>query len=147
MRHLSSFKLFLCVAVTVLFSLVAFGQSTGSSQPVTYAYVGSTVPAQPDSTSGMISAFAVAADGSAQPISRTFGGIGTLTAASGFVFGIGANGTTVTTYTPQANGSLHATSAVNVIQTYLQGQDEYLANLNPDRTGKVLNVGAVWPNS
>ncbi len=30
---------------------------------------------------------------------------------------------------------------------YLQGQDEYVANLNPDRSGKILNVGAVWPNS
>jgi hypothetical protein len=36
---------------------------------------------------------------------------------------------------------------VNVIQNYLQGEDEYIANLNPDRSGKILNIGAVWPNS
>ena len=78
---------------------------------------------------------------------RLTGGISGLTAASGFVFGVGHLGTTVSTYTPQADGSLRASSAVNVIQTYLQGQDEYVANLNPDRTGTILNVGAVWPNS
>ena len=148
MRHPIVFKLFLCFSlVTVLFSLGALAQVRANSQAVSYAYVGSPSPAQPDTTAGVITAFAIAADGSAQPVSHTVGGIGSLTAASGFVFGVGKSGTTVDTYTPQADGSLHATSYVNVIQTYLDGQDEYIANLNPDRSGKVLNVGAVWPNS
>lgn len=148
MRHPLVFKLFLSVLlVTVLFSLGALAQVTSGSQPVAYAYLGSGGPAQPDSSAGVITSFAVAADGSAQPIAHTFGGISALTAASGFVFGVGKSGTTVQTYTQQADGSLRMTSSVNVIQNYLEGQDEYIANLNPDRTGKVLNVGAVWPNS
>jgi hypothetical protein len=133
--------------VTLFFSLTASAQLTASSQPVAYAYVGSTGPAQIDSTAGVITTFSVAADGSAQATSRISGGISALTATSGFVFGVGKAGTTVQTYTPQADGSLRLTSAVNVIQNYLQGQDEYVANLNPDRSGSILNVGAVWPNS
>jgi len=107
------------------------------------------VPGQPDYSQGVISGFAIAADGSAQAIPgpRLYGGISGLTAASGFVFGVGSLGTAVTTYTPQSDGSLRPTSTVNVIRDYLQGQDEYVANLNPDRSGKILNVGAVWPNS
>ena len=148
MRHAIVFRFFLSVSlVNILFSLVALAQMKSTSQPVSYAYVGSTGPAQVDSTAGVITTFSVAADGSAQPTSRTSGGIGALTAASGFVFGVGKSGTTVNTYTPRADGSLRATSAVNVIQTYLQGEDEYVANLNPDRSGTILNVGAVWPNS
>lgn len=124
-------------------------QPTINSQAVAYAYVGSSVSAQQDYSEGIITGFAVAADGSAQAIPgfRLAGGISGLTAASGFVFGAGRLGTTVTTYMPQSDGSLRATSAVNIIQNYLQGQDEYVANLNPDRTGKILNIGAVWPNS
>lgn len=122
---------------------------TGNSQPVAYAYVGSAVSGQQDYSQGIITGFVIATDGSAQAISgfRLYGGISGLTATSGFVFGVGSLGTTVTTYTPQSDGALRATSAVNVIQNYLQGQDEYLANLNPDRSGKTLNIGAVWPNS
>lgn len=147
MRHSIVFSLFLFLSLVTLLNLVSSAQVRANSQPVTYAYVGSAGAAQPDSTTGMITAFAVAADGSAQSISRTFGGIGALTAASGFIFGIGGSGTTVNTYTPQADGSLRVTSAVNVIQNYLQGEDEYVANLNPDRSGKILSIGAVWPNS
>ena len=148
MRHPIVFRLVFCLAaVAIFFNLVGLAQVKANSQAVAYAYVGSAVPSQPDPTAGMITPFTVAADGSAQPLSHTFGGIGTLTAASGFVFGVGGLGTTVSTYTPQADGSLRATSAVNVIQKYLDGEDEYIANLNPDRTGKFLNVGAVWPNS
>jgi hypothetical protein len=139
------------LSLITLFALhgmsTADDRSAANPQPVAYAYLGSGMPGQPDPTAGMITAFAVAADGSAQPISHTIGGIGTLTATSGFVFGIGKSGTTVSTYTPQADGSLRATSAVNIIQNYLQGEDEYVANLNPDRSGRILNVGAVWPNS
>jgi hypothetical protein len=134
--------------VSVFFTVVAFAQQQHSSQTVAYAYVGSSVPGQPDYSQGVITGFAVAADGTAQAIpGRVSGGISGLTSASGFVFGVGRLGTTVTTYTPQRDGSLRATSAVNVIQMYLQGRDEYVGNLNPDRTGKFLNVGAVWPNS
>jgi len=148
MRHPIVFRQVFCLAVVaIFFNLVALAQVKANSQAVAYAYVGSAVASQPDPTSGMITTFVVAADGSAQPTSRTFGGIGSLTAASGFVFAAGNLGTTVNTYTPQADGKLRATSAVNVIQQYLQGEDEYIANLNPDRTGKFLNIGAVWPNS
>ena len=149
MRHPITFKLFFCVLlVTVLFNLGALAQVEANSQPVAYAYVGSSVAAQQDYSQGIITGFAVAADGSAQAIrGRVTGGISGLTSAAGFVFGVGQLGTTVTTYTPQSDGSLRATSAVNVIQNYLQGQDEYIGNLNPDRTGRFLNVGAVWPNS
>lgn len=148
MRRAISFQSFFSLlAAMMMFSLVAMAQVRTSSQPVSYAYVGSSGPAQPDPTAGVITTFAVAADGSAQPVAHTFGGISALKAASGFVFGVGKSGTTVITYTPQSDGSLRATSSVNVIENYLQGEDEYVANLNPDRSGKILNVGAVWPNS
>jgi hypothetical protein len=148
MRRPLAFVFFLCLSlVAILFNLTAFAQNQSNSEAVAYAYVGSGAPAQSDSTAGTILTFAVAADGSAQLISRIAGGIGGLTAASGFVFGISASGTSISTYTPQSDGALRATSSVNIIQNYLQGQDEYVANLNPDRTGKILNVGAVWPNS
>jgi len=148
MRRTISFQSFLpLLLVIILFNVVALAQLKANSQPVAYAYVGSNGPAQPDSTAGVITTFAVAADGSAQPVAHTFGGISGLTTASGFVFGVGKSGTTLNTYTPQADGSLRVTSSVNVIQTYLEGQDEYIANLNPGRSGKILNVGAVWPNS
>jgi hypothetical protein len=149
MRHSITLKLFFYVLlVTVLFDLEALAQVKANSQPVAYAYVGSSIAAQQDYSQGVITGFTVAADGSAQAIpGRVSGGISSLTSAAGFVFGVGQLGTTVTTYTPQSDGSLRATSAVNVIQNYLQGQDEYIGNLNPDRTGKFLNVGAVWPNS
>ncbi len=146
-RAISFTSFFSLSLVIILCNLFALAQVKPSSQPVAYAYVGSSGPAQPDTTAGIITAFAVAADGSAQPVSHTFGGISALTAASGFVFGVGQSGTTVNTYTPQPDGSLRATSSVDVIQNYLQGQDEYVANLNPDHSGKILNIGAVWPNS
>ena len=151
MRRPIVLSLVLCLSLVTVLNLLAFGQVNpklkGSSQPVAYAYVGSAVPASQDATLGVITSFAIAADGTAEPVSHTFAGISALTAASGFVFGVGGWGTTINTYTPQSDGSLRPTSAVNVIQNYLQGKDEYVANLNPDRTGKILNAGAVWPNS
>ncbi len=154
MRH-PRFAVFCSSLFSLLISLLglqgvcaANDQATLNSQAVAYAYVGSAVSAQQDYSQGIITGFAVAADGSAQAIpGRLSGGISGLTATSGFVFGVGKLGTTVMTYTPQSDGSLRATSAVNVIQNYLQGEDEYIANLNPDRSGKILNIGAVWPNS
>ncbi len=154
MRH-PRFAVFCSSLFALLISLfglqgicAAKDQTSLNSQTVAYAYVGSSVSAQQDYSQGVITGFAVAADGSAQAIpGRLSGGISGLTATSGFVFGVGKLGTTVTTYTPQSDGSLRATSAVNVIQNYLQGEDEYIANLNPDRSGKILNIGAVWPNS
>ncbi len=124
-------------------------QNAVNSQSVAYAYVGSSVPSQQDYSQGFITGFAVAPDGSAQAIPgfRVFGGMSALTTASGFVFGVGRLGTTVETYTPQSDGSLRPTSAVDVIDTYDQHNDQYVSALNPDRTGTLLNIGAVWPNS
>ena len=124
-------------------------QIATNSQSVAYAYVGSSAPAQQDYSQGFITGFAIAPDGSAQaiPAFRVFGGISGLTSASGFIFGIGRLGTTVQTYTPQSDGSLRATSSVDVIDDYDSHNDEYVSALNPDRTGGMLNVGAVWPNS
>ena len=96
MRRPISFSLLLRLSrIPFFFNLAAFAQNQSNSQPVAYAYVGSGVPGQSDATAGTINAFAIAADGSAQAISRTFGAIGGLTAASGFVFGIGGSGTSV----------------------------------------------------
>ena len=157
MRHTSFamlcspiFTLSLLISLFALHGVcLAKDESAIDSQAVTYAYVGSSISAQQDYSQGIITGYAVAADGSAQAIPgfHLSGGISALTAASGFVFGVGAMGTTVDTYTRQADGSLRTTSAANVIQDYLQGEDQYVSNLNPDRSGKVLNVGAVWPNS
>lgn len=148
MRHPFVAKLFFFLLLVSSASFAASAQHKGSSQPVAYAYLGSSA-SQQDYSQGIITGYAVAADGSAQAISgfNLSGGMVDLTAASGFVFGVGNLGTTVTTYTRKSDGSLHATSTLDVIQKYRQGEDEYLANLNPDRSGKVLNVGAVWPNS
>ena len=139
------FNLWLAVSfVAVLFNMVALAQLQPDSQTTAYVYVGS----HPDqSIQGALTGFAVGADGSARPVSQLYGDVDALTAASGFVFGVGNSDKMLTTYTPQADGSLQATSSVDVIDNYVRDEDQYIGNLNPDRSGKILNVGAVWPNS
>ncbi|MFZ0707175.1 MAG: hypothetical protein WAM71_16370 [Candidatus Korobacteraceae bacterium] len=137
----------MCLSLVTVFSIVgAFAQEKANSQTVAYAYVGSSVSAQLDWSEGLITGFAVAADGTAQPIpgARIFGGIDGLTAASGFVYGAAQYGQVAITYTPDQEGRLMVTSSVNVVCAIdphcspIYGPE--IIYFNPDRSERVLNI-------
>lgn len=145
MRRINSVK---CQVVTpssitlVLLSLAllpatAFAAGRGGASPANsaYVYVGWV-----NGSTDFISGFAVAGDGSAQPVPDSPFNLpsnGLVTARS-FVFG--DDGQNIATYTLGSNGGLQQTSEVNALSHCVGCQGQIIYALNPDRAGQTLNT-------
>ena len=104
-------SLFTITFLALVCSPVYAGASSATNQSgaSTYAYVGSS----PSSGSGYISGFAIAADGSAQPVSGSPfpGASNSVVGSPNYVFA--TDGSNIVTYTVGSDGSLAQTSSVN----------------------------------
>ena len=104
-------RLFTLAFLALVCSPVYAGTSpaTGQSGASTYAYVGSL----PDTGSGYISGFAIAPDGSAQPVSGSpfSGASNSVVGSPSYVFA--TDGSNIVTYAIGSDGALSQTSSVN----------------------------------
>ncbi len=104
-------SLFTITFLALVCSPVYAGASSATNQSgaSTYAYVGSS----PSSGSGYISGFAIAANGSAQPVSGSPfpGASNSVVGSPNYVFA--TDGSNIVTYTVGSDGSLAQTSSVN----------------------------------
>jgi hypothetical protein len=117
-------------------------QATSAPSAAAYAYVGSYVNL--GSANGYLTGFAVASDGSTQPIpgSPFSGPSFLLTRASSYLFATDGpfGGNSIVTYTRASDGSLKATSVVREPTNLPWSGGMYINALNPDRSGQTLNT-------
>ena len=136
---------FLLIAITGLPMICRAADGTQSNpSPVAYVYTSSSVR-HGGFYASFLNGFAVAADGSAQPLpgSPLNGPSAYLTAAGGHVFASGGPCyQDVATYTVGSNGSLTQSATLN-LDAYLPGNNCYQMSiyaLNPDREGRFFNI-------
>src|SRR5271166_6159184 len=129
---LSLVLLLLTLLPSFAFSAERSGASPANSA---YVYVGWV-----NGSTDFISVFAVAGDGSAQPVPDSPFNLPSngLVTARGFVFG--EDGQNIATYTLGSNGELQQTSEVNALSHCVGCQDQIVYALNPDRAGQALNT-------
>jgi hypothetical protein len=135
--------------VALLFSFVASSvkaiAQTDQRTPATsaYVYVG-TCPGNCNNGGSQISGFAVAADGSAQPIPGSPFSLASyeLTANSSFLFAVGGSVyQNIFTYAPAPDGSLTQVGLVDGVVPGGCGGDQYVDSLSPEPSGRFLDVG------
>ena len=134
-----SAKLFVCLLAVSSIVFIADELSAQAPATSTYAYVGSYSGQNRDASGGgYITGFAIASDGSAQPLSGSpFNGASySLASASNYLFA--SDGRYIVTYTRAADGSLQQTSTVDGLAHNQSAGDMEVFSLNPDRSGQTL---------
>lgn len=142
-RQLSGMLPLTLLLPLLLLPAVSFAADNHGAAPSTsaYVYVGSSLNQNPNiNYGGYITGFAVAADGSAQPIAGSpFSGpsLGLATAQS-YVFG--DDGQNIASYAIASDGALREISSVNDLAYIPDPGDQIIYQLNPDRAGQTLNT-------
>jgi len=145
-----SLRLFLSILLFsfAITSVSAIGQANDHQAPATsaYAYVG-TCPGYPrycNNGDNQINGFAVAADGSAQPIpgSPFSAASAGLSANPNFLFAVGGIAyQNIYTYAPASDGSLTQVGMVNGLAPGGCGGDQVVGPLSPEPSGRFLYAG------
>jgi hypothetical protein len=132
-----AFRLFssvvLCFLMTATFGYAA-DRSNLAAVASAYVYVGSL-----NGSADSITGFAVAADGSVQPIPGSPFSLPSfsLIASGNHLFGEDMKN--IASYSVGSNGTLSETSVVNGLAYIQDPGGQYVSALNVDRTGRVLN--------
>ena len=142
-RFASTLSITLLTVLSLLLPAVCLAAENNGAAPATsaYVYVGCCVTLSRNTNyDGQIAGFAVASDGSAQPVpgSPFRGAAIDPVAVRNFLFADDFHN--VVTYTISANGALAPTSSVNPVAKIPDNYEQDVYALNPDRAGQAINI-------